>query len=132
MSVIESKIFVDGMGYLGESEDTYDTNCGGEGWHIANHNQLNVLEFAAGKAGIKIVGIRNLLSHLEKILKRVKDGEIKPEEIHITIDSNRRMWCPDCFEIMIKAYEQNEEGDWGVRWLCECEVPKDKIPNATN
>ena len=34
---------------------------------------------------------------------------------------NNRPNCPDCGAIMVKAHEQNEKGDWGVRWLCECE-----------
>ena len=28
--------------------------------------------------------------------------------------------CPICGEVMVRAHEQNEEGDWGVRWLCSC------------
>jgi hypothetical protein len=30
--------------------------------------------------------------------------------------------CPDCNEIMVKAIEQNEEGDWAYRWLCGCKI----------
>ena len=30
--------------------------------------------------------------------------------------------CPDCKEQMVKAKEENQEGDWGVRWLCGCKV----------
>ena len=30
--------------------------------------------------------------------------------------------CPDCNEVMVKALEQNEEGDWAYRWLCGCKV----------
>ena len=40
--------------------------------------------------------------------------------------------CPDCRAVMVKAEEQNEEGDWGVRWLCECKVespPKELVLN---
>jgi hypothetical protein len=35
------------------------------------------------------------------------------------------MICRDCGEIMIKSAIQNEEGDWRVAWLCDCEMPKD-------
>lgn len=45
--------------------------------------------------------------------------------------------CPDCNEEMVKSYEEDEEGGWGVRWLCGCEVPehvvsaiKDAIDNG--
>lgn len=31
--------------------------------------------------------------------------------------------CPYCKERMTRAYEENEEGDWSVRWLCDCEIP---------
>ena len=30
--------------------------------------------------------------------------------------------CPDCHEAMVKALEQNEEGDWAYRWLCGCKA----------
>ena len=30
-------------------------------------------------------------------------------------------YCPFCRTAMVRCYEQNEEGDWGIRWLCECE-----------
>lgn len=33
---------------------------------------------------------------------------------------NNRPICPDCGGVMVKAHEQNEEGDWSVRWLCGC------------
>ena len=39
--------------------------------------------------------------------------------IDMKTKGNRPAW-PDCSEVMVKAHEQNEEGDWGVRWLCGC------------
>ena len=28
--------------------------------------------------------------------------------------------CPYCREEMVRAHEQNEEGEWCIRWLCGC------------
>lgn len=28
--------------------------------------------------------------------------------------------CPYCHQAMVRAHEQNEEGDWAVRWVCAC------------
>ena len=33
-------------------------------------------------------------------------------------------FCPNCHASMVKAEEQNKEGDWGVRWLCECKAKR--------
>jgi len=30
--------------------------------------------------------------------------------------------CPDCNEEMVKAKEENQEREWGVRWLCGCKI----------
>jgi len=35
---------------------------------------------------------------------------------------DNRPICPDCNEVMVKAVEQNEEGDWAYRWLCSCKM----------
>ena len=39
--------------------------------------------------------------------------------------------CPDCHSTMVKANEENEEGDWCVKWLCDCE-PSDEIMEKIN
>ena len=35
--------------------------------------------------------------------------------------------CKLCEQEMVRVLEQNEEGDWGVRWLCNCEVDENTI-----
>jgi len=30
--------------------------------------------------------------------------------------------CPYCHQAMVRAHEQNEEGEWTVRWVCGCRV----------
>ena len=35
---------------------------------------------------------------------------------------DNRPICPDCNEVMVKALEQNDEGDWAYRWLCSCKA----------
>lgn len=37
--------------------------------------------------------------------------------------------CPECKETMVKAKEENSEGDWDVRWLCGCTVNVERKPN---
>lgn len=62
------------------------------------------------------------------IIRYEKGNEMGVQKISeprkVRIFGDGRPVCPDCEEVMVKAYEQDEEGRWGVRWLCGCEVPE--------
>lgn len=83
--MIEAKIFVNGMGYCGESsEQTYQANVGGEGWYVHNHGSLDVLVFSDDTAQV-LQGNRALRSAIDKILRRVDHGQLTIHEIKIVI-----------------------------------------------
>jgi hypothetical protein len=44
--------------------------------------------------------------------------------------TTRRPVCPDCEAEMVKAHVENEEGDWAVHWLCNCEPDPETIAAA--
>ena len=70
-------IYINHKPYLGESEETEKADYGGEGWHVHNHSERNVLKF--GDIGDKpktIVGVRCLKSEIDRIMTRMKDGSI--------------------------------------------------------
>jgi len=76
-------ILVNGKTYSGESVDTYPSNYGGDGWHVNNNRCATVLLF--GGDPYKIEGFINLKSHLDRILKRSRDGYLDIEKIEINI-----------------------------------------------
>lgn len=79
----EYYIFVNGQAYSGESDDVYVSDYGGNGWHINNHKEATVLLF--GGEPHKIEGNINLKSHLNKILKRSRDGQLSINKIEINV-----------------------------------------------
>jgi hypothetical protein len=74
-------IMVDGKNYSGESADKIPADYSGNGWHTANHNELNVLVF--GKDAKIITGNRGLRSELDKIMRRIEMGALIANEIII-------------------------------------------------
>lgn len=79
------KIYVDGQAYQGEDPNTtYSTNIGGKGWHVSNHGSANVLLFGEGDPHA-CFGVRGLMSHMERIAKRIQDGIINPNVITIDV-----------------------------------------------
>lgn len=85
--MLKARISVNGMWYQGESNDTYDTNVGGEGWHVPNHHELNELAFGDAP-GKQLIGMRNLKSHIERVMRRINDGQLRATEVRIVIDSD--------------------------------------------
>jgi len=53
------------------------------------------------------------------------------ERLDRLLETKAEPICPDCGETMVKAYEQNEDGEWGVRWLCGCRPSPEKIAQLT-
>jgi hypothetical protein len=74
-------IMVDGKNYSGESSDTIPADFSGNGWHTANHNELNILVF--GKDAKIITGNRGLRSEFDKIMRRIEMGKLSADEITI-------------------------------------------------
>lgn len=74
-------IEVNGEFYEGESELTESADYSGNGWHTANHNELNVLVF--GKDAKIITGNRGLRSEFDKIMRRIEMGKLSTDEIII-------------------------------------------------
>ena len=64
----EWTISVNGMAYMGESDETEAADYGGEGWHVSNHYRVNLLEFSGDTSPKVIEGHRNLKSHIDKIV----------------------------------------------------------------
>lgn len=80
-------IYVDGQGYQGEdTEHTYPCDYGGEGWHVSNHYEKNMLLF--GDPAKAIGGETNLKSHLDRILSRMRDGSLDAEQIVINCQTD--------------------------------------------
>jgi len=69
--------------YQDESEETAEVDYGSsKGFHSTNHDRMNLIKIGHGDAHI-IEGDRNLLSHLEKIVTRIKAGLIDPFSITV-------------------------------------------------
>lgn len=68
------RITVDGRGYAGESTDVETADPGlANGWSGADRpQQVNGIQFGEP---VDIVGIRNLRSHVERILRRIGDSQ---------------------------------------------------------
>ena len=65
-------IFVDGQGYAGESDEVEDSPAGFDGgWSGRRPMQCAGIKF--GDA-VDIVSVRNLTSHLERIVRRIGDS----------------------------------------------------------
>lgn len=86
-------IYVDGLGYQGEDpENTYPCNYGGEGWHVSNHHEKNILLF--GETPKEICGDINLKSHVDRILSVMRSGLINPKQI--VINCQAELDCSTC------------------------------------
>jgi len=86
---------------------------GNEGFEIPVTNLY--LELDANK--IPTVHITALLSDLDAMLGAVKLKELE--------GINLALICPQCKGGMVRTQYQNEEGDWFVCWLCDCEPDPD-------
>jgi hypothetical protein len=53
----------------------------------------------------------------------IKEGQRRATE-------GDRPICPECDEAMVRCHRQNEEGDWGVCWLCGCEPDPEIVAKA--
>lgn len=77
-------IFIDGLPYLGETDETEQADYGGGGWHVANHYTRNVLGIGKKHDQPKvIVGYTCLKSEIDRIITRLRDGSIVAHEIKI-------------------------------------------------
>jgi len=75
-------IYVDGKGYQGEDpEHTYPCDYGGDGWHVHNHYEQNVLLF--GDKAKAISGDISLKSNMDRIFSRMRSGILSPRQIVI-------------------------------------------------
>jgi hypothetical protein len=73
--------------YMGETEETIEADIGGDGWQVSNHGKLSVLGLGEPWEDEPYVigGERNLLSHLDKIVRRMRRGLLNPVGINITV-----------------------------------------------
>lgn len=85
MSLLTAHIYVDGAGYQGEDPDATYPSPGPQagGLHTYTGEEVNKLRF--GYQPIPIEGNRNLASHVQRILNRIKDGHLEAESIRIII-----------------------------------------------
>lgn len=88
--MINSIIFVDGKPYLGEDLDkTYpntNNSTSGQGWYPTNNGDLSILLFGDDKeTPLQIEGMRNLKTHLDRILVRMKEGVLVVNNINIKL-----------------------------------------------
>ena len=83
-------ITVDGKYYAGESENTEQSDYGGDGWNVNSHNRRNKLSFANNEHEANIIeGSIHLKSHIGRILSRIKDGTLEANEITIKLVYNK-------------------------------------------
>jgi hypothetical protein len=63
--------------YMGETEVTEQTDYGGGGFHVSNHETRNVIAFGEWPvdSAYEIGGLINLKSHIERIMKRLREGQ---------------------------------------------------------
>lgn len=120
--MISCLIQVNGRYYAGESDEAYPANVGGKGWHVANHGSLNRLNFVddSGSA-LRVIGKRNLSSHLDRILRRVGDGKIDAREIVIQIEKG---------ENPMSAIDFTDTADELRGLLTEAKAERDNMQNA--
>lgn len=72
MALATYHIFVDGKGYAGESDEIEDSPAGFDGgWTGIRPRECAGIKF--GDA-VDIVSVRNLTSHLERIIRRIGDS----------------------------------------------------------
>lgn len=70
--------------FAGESDEYYGSSFNGAGWQDYKGRELNVLKLVESKGDAKIIeGNTNLKSVLDKILQRVRGGQIDLERIEI-------------------------------------------------
>ena len=66
------QIFVDGLGYAGESDFVEDAQPGmANGW---THDRARTVSGIAFGNPIDICGVRNLTSHLDRIIRRIGEA----------------------------------------------------------
>lgn len=74
--------------YMGETTETVAADIGGSGYgHSANHGEVTVLKFGdvtIDKAHL-IGGERNLMSHLDRIMRRIRRGDLKIGKLEILV-----------------------------------------------
>ena len=84
MALTETVILINGQYYAGESEEVYNSNAVGGGWHNYRGSELNVLKLTDNKGEAKVLDCtRNLNSAINKVMQRVNDGYIQLEKIEI-------------------------------------------------
>lgn len=82
--MITTVIKVNGMYYVGESEEFYTSDFKGVGWQDYKGNELSVLIFSLDNKEAKIIeGSTNLKSVIDKVMQRVRDGYIEMQTIEI-------------------------------------------------
>ena len=83
------QIYIDGFAYLGEDvENSTPANYGGGGWHIKNNNAINNLIIADAQPKI-IEGDINFRSDIDRIIRRIKHGQLKIKKILIEIADDK-------------------------------------------
>lgn len=82
--MIVARILVDGKYYIGESTETYKTDCGPTGvWYPKPCHNLNKLVFGQGPTDHH--GFTNIHGAIERILRRVSDGVITIKSLTVEI-----------------------------------------------
>jgi hypothetical protein len=72
MSLPVYHVIVDGRGYAGESCEVEASAAGpGGGWSGARPRECSGIQFGSP---VDIVGVRNLTSHLERIIRRIGES----------------------------------------------------------
>lgn len=81
------RIWFDERAYGGIDPDGEEpANYGGSGWHQHNYGARDVL-LIGGDQPYRIGGEVNLLSHLQRITERLRDGTITAKRIVIEIEA---------------------------------------------
>lgn len=84
MSLIQTHIKVNGLFYAGEAHDTYKSTPSATGWQNYTDSEIPHLLFVEKAEQAHIIeGQRNLKSVLDRIMQRVRDGQIQFERIEI-------------------------------------------------